>query len=115
MILGAKLSSFFRARANAREASIGTYDACVSIDHFFFRLSCRSFALSTVVEAGVEGGEKLFRSAHAAASASSPSCPCSEVARAAADSSSWSSSWKCTDPASQVPCSSCHEHGGVGH
>ena len=39
------LSSFFRARERAREASIGTYDACVSIDHFFFRLSCRSFAL----------------------------------------------------------------------
>ena len=49
-----------RARERAREASIGTYDACVSIDHFFFRLSCRSFALSTVVEAGVRRREKLF-------------------------------------------------------
>ena len=49
-----------RARERAREASIGTYDACVSIDHLFFRLSCRSFALSTVVEAGVRRREKLF-------------------------------------------------------
>ena len=49
-----------RARERAREASIGTYDACVSIDHFFFRLSRRSFALSTVVEAGVRRREKLF-------------------------------------------------------